>query len=230
MDNAQVLAGSRLNAITMQNPKSFLQSVNKLEDIIPSRINPAIAHVTQLQHQTYEIGRQIADKVGSNPRAVAGRFTGNLGHSLESVAQMIINGVDSPVYKVTQAGFDTHSGQIGAQSNALFQLANGISSFAQAMKQARMWDKVVVLTYSEFGRRIKENNGAGTDHGTASAHMVFGGKVKGGLYGKHPDLSRLDANNNVQHTTDFRAIYGTLAQRWWHQKNPWQGHGVLPFV
>ena len=58
----------------------------------------------------------------------------------------------------------------------------------------------------------------------------LGGRVKGGVYGKHPDFSRLDANGNAQFTTDFRKIYGTLAQRWWNQSSPWGGHGTLPFV
>jgi uncharacterized protein (DUF1501 family) len=98
------------------------------------------------------------------------------------------------------------------------------------MKKAGLWDNVLILTYSEFGRRVKENRGAGTDHGTASSHMILGGRVRGGIYGKHPNFSQLDANGNVRHTTDFRSIYATIAQRWWNQPNPWQGHAPLPLV
>ena len=169
--------------------------------------------------------------MGRSPRRAGVGFSkGVFGHSLESVAQMIINGVDAPVYKVTQEGFDTHSGQRGAQDTGLYTVANGLASFQKAMQRAGKWNDVIVVTYSEFGRRAKENRGGGTDHGTASSHLVMGGRVRGGIYGKHPDMARLDANGNVQHTTDFRAIYGTLAQRWFNQPNPWQGHKLLPFV
>ena len=225
------LSGSNLTSVTMQSPKTFLSQIKRISDVQPSRLNPAIAHVSETQHQLFGVGDQLAKRMGRNPkRSGVGFSKGVLGHSLESVAEMIINGVDAPVYKVTQDGFDTHSGQRGAQDTALYQVANGLASFQKSMQRAGMWNNVLVVTYSEFGRRAKENRGGGTDHGTASAHMILGGKVRGGIYGKHPDLSKLDANGNVQFTTDFRAIYATLAQRWWNQPSPWENLGNLPFV
>ncbi|MEE9352143.1 MAG: DUF1501 domain-containing protein, partial [Thiotrichaceae bacterium] len=134
------------------------------------------------------------------------------------------------VYKVTQGGFDSHASQNQLQNNALFQLASGVSSFANVMERSGLWKKIIVVTYSEFGRRAKENKGGGTDHGTASAHMVFGGSVKRGIYGTHPDMGRLDANGNVVSTTDFRKLYGTIAQNWWRRPNPWGQYGTLPFI
>ncbi len=225
------LYSSNLNAVTMQNPKTFLSQIKRISDVKPSQLTPAIAHVSQTQHQLFNVGDQLARRMGRNPRRAGVGFSkGVFGHSLESVAEMIINGVDAPVYKVTQDGFDTHSGQRGGQDNGLYQVANGLASFQKSMQRAGLWNNVLVVTYSEFGRRAKENRGGGTDHGTASSHMILGGKVRGGIYGKHPDFSRLDGNGNVQHTTDFRAIYGTLAQRWFNQSSPWNGYGVLPFV
>lgn len=225
------LNSSNLNAVTMQNPKTFLNQIKRISDVQPSNLNPAIAHVSQIQHQLFDVGAQLANKMGNRPPRSGVTFSkGVLGHSLESVAEMILSGIDSPVYKVTQDGFDTHSGQRGAQDNALYQVANGLASFQKAMQRAGLWDNVLVVTYSEFGRRPKENRGAGTDHGTASAHMVLGGKVRGGVYGRHPNLAQLDENGNVRHTTDFRAMYGTIAQRWWNQPNPWKGAPLIPFV
>lgn len=225
------LNSSNLNAVTMQNPKTFLSQIKRISDVQPNNLNPAIAHVSQVQHQLFGVGEQLANKMGNRPPRSGVTFSkGVFGHSLESVAEMILSGIDAPVYKVTQDGFDTHSGQRGAQDNALFQVAGGLASFQQAMQRAGLWDNVLVVTYSEFGRRAKENRGAGTDHGTANAHMVLGGRVRGGIYGRHPDFSRLDANGNVAHTTDFRSIYGTIAQRWWNQPNPWRGAPLIPFV
>lgn len=225
------LASSNLNSVTMQDPKNFLSQLRNIQDTPVSRVTPAIAHVSQIQHQLFGVGEQLSTKMGKRPKQSRVRFSkGVLGHSLESVAEMILSGIDAPVYKVTQDGFDTHAGQRGAQDNALYQVSNGLASFATAMQQAGLWNNVLLVTYSEFGRRAKENRGGGTDHGTASSHMVLGGLVKGGMYGKHPDFSRLDANGNVQYTTDFHQIYASLAQRWWRQPNPWKGHAPIPFV
>ncbi|HIQ15077.1 MAG TPA: DUF1501 domain-containing protein [Leucothrix sp.] len=225
------LISSRLNSVTMQDPRTFLSQIKRIDDVKPNRQNPAIAHISQTQHQLFNVGEQLTDKMGRRMKRSGVNFSkGVLGHSLESVAEMIINGIDAPVYKVSQDGFDTHSGQRGAQDNGLYHLANGLASFQKSMQRAGLWNNVLVVTYSEFGRRPKENRGGGTDHGTASSHMILGGKVRGGIYGKHPDFARLDANENVRHTTDFRSIYGTLAQRWWGQANPWKGHAIIPFV
>jgi uncharacterized protein (DUF1501 family) len=73
----------------------------------------------------------------------------------------------------------------------------------------------VIATYSEFGRRPRENQSGGTDHGTASSHFVMGGAVKGGLHGAAPDLAALDANGNLPFAVDFRGYYATLLERWW---------------
>ncbi|MCK5895281.1 MAG: DUF1501 domain-containing protein [Cocleimonas sp.] len=227
------LDSSRLNSVTMQNPLTFLRQARYIDDVELSQQTPAMAHITNKQHQLYDVSKQINERVGrvGATRHVMRRVKGELGHSLESVAEMILNGVDSPVYKVTQKGFDTHANQLGTHSNALFQLSEGLASFAQAMKRFNMWDQVLIVTYSEFGRRAKVNKSGGTDHGTASAHMVLGGKVHGGrLYGRHPNLSDLDDNGNVRHTTDFRSIYATIGRKWLGQPTPWDNFGMIPFI
>ena len=225
------LLSSNLNSVTMQDPKTFINQIRRISDVRPVSLNPAIAHVSQIQHQLFSAGKQLATKINNKPKNTGVRFSkGVFGHSLESVAEMLISGIDAPVYKVTQGGFDTHAGQRGSQDNGLYHLANGLASFQNAMQRAGKWDDILVVTYSEFGRRAKENRAGGTDHGTASSHMILGGKVNGGIYGRHPDFSRLDKNGNVHHTVDFRSIYATIAQQWWNQPNPWKGHKALPFV
>jgi uncharacterized protein (DUF1501 family) len=232
--NLGPLDGSNMNSVTMQNPLTFLRQARYIEDIAPSHQTVALAHITNKQHQLHDVSKQINDSIGKRGavRNVMRHVKGKIGHSLESVAEMIINGVDAPVYKVTQGGFDTHANQLGTHNNALFQLSEGLAAFADAMKRFKMWDNMLIVTYSEFGRRAKVNKSAGTDHGTASAHMVLGGKVRGGrIYGRHPDLSRLDDNGNVHYTTDFRAIYATIGQKWLGQSTtPWNRFGTIPFI
>lgn len=227
------LEGASLNSVTMQNPLTFLRQARYIKDVELSKQTPALAHITEKQHQLHDVSKQINQRIGRKgaTRNVMRKVKGKLGHSLESVAEMILNGVDAPVYKVTQEGFDTHANQLGPHDNALFQLSEGLAAFATAMKRFNMWDQVLIVTYSEFGRRAKVNKSGGTDHGTASAHMVLGGKVRGGrLYGKHPNLANLDGNGNVQHTTDFRSIYATIGQRWLGQPTPWNKFGMIPFI
>jgi uncharacterized protein (DUF1501 family) len=72
-----------------------------------------------------------------------------------------------------------------------------------------------VATYAEFGRRPRENQSGGTDHGTANAHFILGGTVAGGLYGQRPELARLDGNGNLAHAVDFREVYATILNSWW---------------
>ena len=82
------------------------------------------------------------------------------------------------------------------------------------MIDAKRWDRVWIVTYSEFGRRASENGSGGTDHGTAAPHFALGGKVTGGLFGKQPDLGSL-VRNDLQFTTDYRQLYAMIREDWW---------------
>ena len=109
---------------------------------------------------------------------------------------------------------DTHANQQRRHGTLLRQLANGLATFRQALRQAAKWDQVLVVTYAEFGRRAGENASGGTDHGTSAPHFLLGGRVKGGLYGTQPTLSNLEGGD-LNHTLDFRQLYATATQNWW---------------
>ena len=96
----------------------------------------------------------------------------------------------------------------------LGELAAGLAALKSALLEKQRWDSTLVLTYAEFGRRPQENNSNGTDHGTAAAHFVAGGRVKGGLYGEAPRLADLEGGN-LRHGVDFRSLYATVLERWW---------------
>jgi uncharacterized protein (DUF1501 family) len=117
--------------------------------------------------------------------------------------------------KVSLNGFDTHSGQLATHNRLLKELAEGLVALKGALSEIGRWDDTLVATYAEFGRRPRENASAGTDHGTASAHFMLGGQVKGALYGQRPTLDRLDGNGNLAFAVDFRDIYATVLERWW---------------
>lgn len=225
------MAGKDCHTIAMQSPQVFLSQVDLVSDIQPiSRGSSALKHVVNIQHQLHDAGQQLKAKM-SNPQHLAGFSTSVLGRKLESVAQMILNNVDTAVYKVEHSGYDTHANQINVHNNLLFELAAALNSFGETMKQHGRWDDVLVMTYSEFGRRVQENRGGGTDHGTASVQLAMGGRVSGGrVFGENPRLKDLDSDGNLYMTTDFRSVYGTLASRWFGVNNPWSEFGSVPFV
>ena len=181
--------------------------------------NAALAHLLTTQQQfkmsSAAVLAKNVDKVDLGATFPAGDF----GGQMKMAAQLLVGGVQVPVIKTTLGGFDTHANQLGDQPPLHAQLAGGLAAFAESMKKHNLWDRVLVMTYSEFGRRAGENGSGGTDHGTAAPHFILGGKVKGGLYGRQPSLKDLDARNLV-HTTHFRSMYATAAQEWWGISTP----------
>lgn len=135
------------------------------------------------------------------------------GRGLKFIAQMITGGVSSQIYNITLQGFDTHANQTRTQASLLKQLANGLSAFQADMEAHGVGNDVVVMTFSEFGRRVAENGARGTDHGTAAPLFVMGSTVKGGIYGDHPSLSNLD-DGDLKYKIDFRHVYATILDRW----------------
>ncbi|CAB3782434.1 hypothetical protein LMG28614_01455 [Paraburkholderia ultramafica] len=119
------------------------------------------------------------------------------------------------VIRLTLNGFDTHQNQPGQHAALLRQLAEGLASMRSALVELGRWDDTLVMTYAEFGRRPRENQSNGTDHGTVAPHFVMGGRVRGGLYGVPPTLARLDGNGNLPVGVDFRQLYATVLGPWW---------------
>lgn len=146
----------------------------------------------------------------------------DLSNQLKTVARLISGGLESKVYLVKLNGFDTHFSQIqsaneiqGDHNELLTELNNAISSFMQDISGQGFHDDVVGLTFSEFGRKAKENGNLGTDHGEIAPMFVFGSAINGGVSGTNPDLTEATQNNNWQLETfqfDYRETLGTLLQ------------------
>jgi uncharacterized protein (DUF1501 family) len=133
--------------------------------------------------------------------------------SLRNVAALIAAGMPTRVYFVSLSGFDTHSNQLTQQANLLGQLSDGLAAFQKDIEAHKLDTQVVTMTFSEFGRRPSENESRGTDHGTAAPLFVMGSRVKGGLHGSAPSL-KLERNQDLTFTTDFRQVYATALDRW----------------
>ena len=117
------------------------------------------------------------------------------------------------IYYVSQGGYDTHSGQLGAHDRNLGDLDASISAFVADLKAQGNFDRVMLMTFSEFGRRVVENASGGTDHGAAAPMFVLGGGVKPDLYGQQPSLTRLNQGDLI-YNVDFRSVYATVLENW----------------
>ena len=136
-----------------------------------------------------------------------------LARKLKMVAQIIAADLGTRILFVSLGGFDTHSQQKGAHQALLTELSSAVRSFFEDLKGRRLDDRVLLATYSEFGRRVKENGSLGTDHGAASQLFIASPSVKGGIHGKHPSLTDL-TRGDLKHHTDFRSVYATLLEKW----------------
>lgn len=130
-----------------------------------------------------------------------------LGNQLKMVAQVIAGNLGTRLFSVQLGGFDTHSAEKDAHARLMTQLSEALVAFWEDLALLNRQDDVVVMTFSEFGRRAAQNGSAGTDHGTAEPMFVLGRSVHGGLYGAYPSLEDLDTNGDLKFNADFRSVY-----------------------
>jgi uncharacterized protein (DUF1501 family) len=169
--------------------------------------------VARTASNTYESSRRLQE-IGKNyqPKAIyPPQF--QLANNLKLAAQLIDADIGARIFYVSLQGFDTHSGQAPQHALLMVQLSTAISAFYKDMAARGHKDRLLIMTFSEFGRRAKENGSRGTDHGSAAPMFLVGGKVKGGVIGKHPSLTDIPMSN-LQHHTDFRQVYAAVLDKW----------------
>ena len=158
---------------------------------------------------------RTAERLGEVTREYrpAAEYPGTqLAQQLKLIAQMIRGELGARIFFVSLGGFDTHAQQPGAHQALLGELAAAVRAFYSDLKGHGLHEQVVLASYSEFGRRVKENGSLGTDHGAASQMFVVT-PGKGGLVGAHPSLTDLD-DGDLKFHTDFRSVYATLLEKW----------------
>ena len=132
---------------------------------------------------------------------------------LRLVSELISACVPTRVYYVGLGGFDTHAAQAGRHDRLLEQLGAGLAAFVKDLTQKGLLDRVLVMTFSEFGRRVAENASGGTDHGAAAPMFLIGSQVVPGIHGGHPSLVDLD-QGDLRFQVDFRSVYATVVEQW----------------
>lgn len=206
------LAGGR-RVVALSNPENFARMARLAPDSGAMR-SGSLAYIQQVEADIRQAAAKLAT---SGPAfAFATEFPqGGFGATVRTASQVLATGAEVAVLRLTLAGFDTHQNQPAIQGKLLKQLAEGLAALRSALTELKLWQRTLVLSYAEFGRRPKENQSMGTDHGTATVHFALGGMVRGGLYGEAPNLAQLDGSGNFAFGVDYRSLYATVLERWW---------------
>jgi uncharacterized protein (DUF1501 family) len=194
---------------TNGNKEAFHEFVR--DTTVPFR-SPFLSKVAEIEDHAQRGAEELPKLVaGYKPEATYPATP--LGRSLALAAQIVGSKLGTRVLYVQHGSFDTHVTQKQTQDRLLADFSNAIAAFYQDLAAHGNDKRVLTMTFSEFGRRAAENASRGTDHGEAAPVFLIGGGVKGGLYGQHPDMGRLNAGN-LAFTTDFRQVYATVLERW----------------
>lgn len=210
-------------AMSITSATSFYQLINGTDDPVPpTKAGKELSFIRTVAKQT----QQYATTIGAAAARVTAQSTyptnNSLADQLKIVARLVKGGLKTRVYMVSFGGFDNHSLQttttdttVGTHATLLGKVSDAIRAFQDDLIFLGVEDRVVGMTFSEFGRRIKSNSSTGTDHGAAAPMFVFGKPVQGGVLGDNPAIpSNVTVNDNVPMQYDFRSVYSTLLEKW----------------
>ena len=204
--------------LSMTSLGQFSTLQNKL--VMPNQTqtnNPALSFVLDRGQALNSSMQSISSKISRLRNKNLNINAGDFGKQASMAAYLIDAGISAPVLKLKIGSFDTHENQTWRHRRLLQDLSKGLSGLRRALKQSGHWENTLIMTYSEFGRRAKENESGGTDHGTAAPHFLMSGSLEGGLWGIHPDLGNLK-DGDVQFTTDYRVVYDKILADWFGLK------------
>jgi len=196
-----------------EDPALFYQLVSGTladDEIPPATLaGDELAFLKQISSASIQYSTVIRDGALKGVNTVSYPAT-NLAKQLGIVAKLISGGLETPVYLCTIGGFDTHANQLTQHANLWKQISDAVAAFQKDLKTQNKADKVTLMTFSEFGRRVNQNGTTGTDHGTAAPLFVIGNTVRGGLIGDNPNLVNLDTNGDLKPNFDYRQVYSTI--------------------
>ncbi|KAA1247949.1 DUF1501 domain-containing protein [Aquimarina sp. RZ0] len=217
------LKGNRMNGIAVSNPNQLYQTTrepffNNLVSTTNKEMldedNQGYLYKTMLEtyssasyiHETSKIFATDTDYPQSP-----------FAQHLKTIADFIISGLKTRIFYSSLSGFDSHVNQLNSQDRLLGVYAEAISALVKDLKKNNRFKDTLILTFSEFGRRVKQNGSRGTDHGAANNVVIIGGALKkAGIYNELPNLSDLDHNGDIKYSVDFRSIYATILNHWLH--------------
>jgi len=212
--------------MAISNPNSFYELIgDKTAPVSNSRAAEQLAYIREMSVKTDQYAgviKKAAQKVTKQSDKYPAAGKNPLADQLKIVARLIAGGLRTRIYLVSMGGFDTHARQtdatdttMGTHARLLGKLSEAVNAFQDDLTYLQVSNRVVGMTFSEFGRRIQSNASGGTDHGSAAPVFVFGESVRSGIVGENPKFpARLTVNDNLAMQNDFRSIYSTLLEKW----------------
>lgn len=195
-----------------EQPEQKAITLRRKSSTVSGKSNAAVQFLQNQSAVVYSTADKLK-KAADKYKSIV-EYPGNpLGGQLKHAAQILAGDLGVRVMYTSQDGYDTHSNQPEQHAVLLADLAASLVAFDKDLRGLGLADKVAVVVFSEFGRRVGENASMGTDHGAASCLFVAGAKIKGGLYGQYPRLDKLDEGDLI-FNTDFRVVYATLLHKW----------------
>lgn len=219
------MKGSKMKGIAVQDPNKLYQVTREpfFKDLVHAHSDANLnednlGYLYKTMIETYSSADYI-QKTSKTYNVTAEYPLTALGNQLKTVSKFINSGLQTRIYYVSLSGFDTHVGQQNQQGRQLKIYGDAVTAFIKDLKQTGKLDDTLVMTFSEFGRRVEQNASNGTDHGTANNILIYGGKLKkAGIYNDAPDLTQLD-NGDLKYQIDFRDVYATLLDKWLNVNN-----------
>lgn len=210
------LTGARgLAGVIVDDPSWFRDLIGltypgAFDDALPDTYGgDELSYLRRLDRQTAEYAEAIQAAAEAGATAASYPDT-DLGYQLAIVARLLAGGLHTPVFIVAEYGFDTHAEQAAEHATRLDSVGRALAAFWTDLGAQGLAERVLIMTTSEFGRRVEENASRGTDHGTAAPQLILGAHVRGGIYGPDPDLRDLDEWGNLRVQHDYRDVYATV--------------------
>ncbi|MGF7081073.1 DUF1501 domain-containing protein [Mucilaginibacter sp. UYCu711] len=209
--------------LAITDPNNFYNLINGIQDVAPNtKAGKELTYIRQVSQQTQQYGTVIKAAAAKVTKQGTYPTNNTLADQLKIVARLIAGGLKTRVYMVSIGSFDTHATQVnagatetGTHANLLLRLSDAVKAFMDDLKGLGASKRVMGMTFSEFGRRIRSNASAGTDHGAAAPLFLFGDYVQPGVLGTSPVISAtVGVNDNIPMQYDFRSVYASVLKNW----------------
>ncbi|PQB08954.1 twin-arginine translocation pathway signal [Polaribacter filamentus] len=216
-----IMKGETMNGIATKNPRILFDNTQTpyFKKVLSHQSDQHLSeHNLGYLYKTMIEAKSSAKYIYETSKTYKSRqeYPNNaFGKQLKTTAEFINSNIQSKVYYVSMGGFDTHANQADRQKRLLSTYSESMEVFVNELKQNDTFKDTLILTFSEFGRRVQQNAAGGTDHGAANNVFIIGENLKSkGFYNELPDLANLDANGDIIHTVDFRSVYATILEKW----------------
>ncbi|MEP6746443.1 MAG: DUF1501 domain-containing protein [Bacteroidota bacterium] len=212
------LKGEKMNGLAMRDPKRLYSTSHEkyFKDVLAQHKDGGeqpVDYLYKTMAETLSSADYIFEQSKLRPTTAPYPGTG-LGQSLKTISSLIFSDINTKVYYVSLGSFDTHTGQEGQQKRLFTEMNDAIKAFTADLKTNNRFQDVMLMTFSEFGRRVTQNASGGTDHGTANnMFFVSGGLQQKGILNAMPSLSDLQ-DGDLKHSVDFKNVYATILNKW----------------